>query len=541
MRRARWAASRLEGFTGEVLNDFSNTASLAGVLPPLKAGAKVVSGGLYVFKTLSEAAAKLLPTSFDYDATTVKLADDQHVYNEDDTGGFWLEFEVTGVSQGWELDEDALKAILKLAKFSDLGGFGDVGPGFEEFGQNLTSYLITEGTKFIIREVTGGDNFLHVCPGRWPNIDVSSSVFSKSEIAFGTSFELSSHTFFETREAGVSELEVQTREDRFGGTPPTSRNETIEVKRIEVLVAPADVFMEPSEIQTFEATVLNATDTRVEWTVPAPLEEVTRDGSTIVVQAPPPETVWTTPVSLRARSQANTGAREGQVDVDPRDGFALIKPRVGSILVTPDNICVPLGDTQPFSAIVSGLENTDVTWSASAGFFQGSDYHAPGSPVSEVVITATSVEEEDIQGTATIRVDDCECEWNLLVSGNETGTYGGIFVTWNSGALGSVQMSAAAGDPYPQASIQAFEPFTGPGQYDAFAQVTLAPGADPYIPLGEKITFTVWSIEGTRLRGSLNGTLGKVVPNPPDAETFFIDVVLTFTGQDMNQGDPCPK
>ena len=232
------------------------------------------------------------------------------------------------------MDTFLLKAILKMAKFKDLGGL-TLPESLTEFESNLAKYAISEGTKTVINEATGGSSIIEVCSGRWPDIDVSNFLYSEAEIPLGTSFELVDHSFFETREIGKSEIRVGTKSGQnvFGGAPPALKQKQIEVIGIEVQVTPSDVVMEPSEIQTFDAAVLHASDDRVEWTLPAGFSEIGQEnfGKTIIIQAPPAEANWNTPVSLRARSQANTGSRNGEVDSDPRDGFALIRPRtVGS-------------------------------------------------------------------------------------------------------------------------------------------------------------------------------------------------------------------
>ena len=170
-------------------------------------------------------------------------------------------------------------------------------------------------------------------------------------------------------------------------------------------VTPSDVVMEPSEIQTFDAAVLHASDDRVEWTLPAGFSEIGQEnfGKTIIIQAPPAEANWNTPVSLRARSQANTGSRNGEVDSDPRDGFALIRPKNGRIVVSPDGICIHPGESSTFTAKVTGLDNKQVTWMASAGGFVGDIYTAPPSAVPDVLITATSVDDPRPRARRTSR------------------------------------------------------------------------------------------------------------------------------------------
>ncbi len=191
------------------------------------------------------------------------------------------------------------------------------------------------------------------------------------------------------------------------------------------------------------------------------------NGMTIGLQAPDPGAGWTTPAILRARSQADTGSRNGKVDSDPRDGVAQIIPNIGSITVTPNGICIPLGGEREFSAVVHGMNNQDVTWSASAGSFTGDTYHAPGSSVEEVTITATSVENPAIIGTAVVEVGDCDCYWSAVVTGAVTNAPEGIFATWTDEFYTVVTLVTAGGGS-PAFAVTPESIVTSTGTYVAY-------------------------------------------------------------------------
>jgi len=94
MWKARFALNRLDGASGEVVSDVSMLVTALGVVPLLKPGAKIVSAGLFVYKSLNDAAGGVLPSSFDNSKTDFSFNGDKTVYNEDDTGGCrrWVHF-----------------------------------------------------------------------------------------------------------------------------------------------------------------------------------------------------------------------------------------------------------------------------------------------------------------------------------------------------------------------------------------------------------------------------------------------------------------
>jgi len=413
-----------------------------------------------------------------------------------------------------------------------------------EFGEGLASYAITQGTKFVISDVTDGGEFLEICPGVWPDIDVSNFLYSQSEIALGTSFKMNGHTFFETREVGVSELRVGTQSGQhmFGGAPPAIKQKQIEVIAIQVVVTPSSVAMPADDKQIFDAVVHNASSDTVRWILPTGFTEVALEnfGKKITVKSP--VSGWDQPVSLCARSLASTGSREGKVETDPRDGCALITPiGDGTITVMPNNICVRIGKTQPFMAIVTGLSDSSVTWTATTGFFTENVYNAPGSPVSEVTITATSVENPQVKGIAIIEVADCVCWWSALVSGESPGAWEGIKAIWQTGLYTAINMAPDDDNSDPAISIILDEPFNGPGEYATVT--TMGIGGLIYVGVDDSEaglippTLRIWAGEGTEMVGSMTGQLARAITEEPYYVT--IDVNINFRAQDLNQADPC--
>lgn len=548
---ARFAIKRLSGASGKVVGDTGKVVGVLGLFPQLKAQATVVGGALFVYQAINQAAGNLLPSEFVNSASRITFADDQTVYNEDDLGGYWTKFSVTAKSRGWKLDKFILDSIMELAKLEGAGGLTTVFPSLGEFGEELTGYIVSEGVALLIDQTAGqGSDALEVCPNAWENIDVSDPAYCQAEIVLGTSFEMESHTFFGTRGIGVSEIRLSTisSQDNFGGAPPALKQEQLEVLGIEVDVDPPEVTMGAGATQSFSATVHNASDDQVAWTLPAGFQQVDLQnfGKTIVVKAP--ASGFDGPVTLQARSQANTGAREGRVDSDPRDGFALIlSEKDAKIVVSPNGICIHPGEQTEFFADVTGPMDSTVTWSASAGSFSGNIYTAPGSNVPEVTITATSVAIDTLKGTATIEVGDCSCSWDADVSGAVSGSYHGTQALWASSALSDIALHPSATDDYPSIHIGFYGEITGEGVYEAnISSIIFSNGDEAYIATDlpdEGIappTLTISSIDGTQMQGTVVGQLAR--PEGTDPVVWsVINVNVTFRAENRFSSAPCTQ
>jgi hypothetical protein len=244
----------------------------------------------------------------------------------------------------------------------------------------------------------------------------------------GSSIEFVDRTFFETREPGVSEIRLMTAPGKFGGAPPAIKQKPVEVLLIDVSVDPADARMDPNETASFTATVTNANDDKVKWTVPAGLTEVSQSnfGRTITVKTP--NTPWSPPFALLARSQAETGSRaDGKKDSDPREGGAVISIKGRGITVSPRSVCLNNSDKQPFTAEVVGVENPVIKWSLEGwGRIDENTgvYTAPDIGTTDDIIIAEVVG-DTLEGYAYVRVGACVCSFDIAVGGASTWAAGG--------------------------------------------------------------------------------------------------------------------
>lgn len=421
MSLAQFSARRLDGASGQVLQDIGSAFGVVGVIPDptTKAIAATMGGVTYVYTLLNTATMNLLPSDFDNSATN--YVPNPATLNEDAMPGFWNQFKVTAVSAGWQMDKDILDAIFQLAGFQDMGGiqwFNDIIES--ELGREVNSYVIGQAINTLIGEVTGGESIIEVCPGTWPDIDCTDQPYSKPTIPSGTSIvQGAEHNTYKPNDVGVSQLKVETDPDHFGGRL-AFETKPIEVKGIRVVVSPNQVQAKTSEIMTFDAEVQNADDTSLRWIVPAGFTRIDEVGSSVVVQAPADP--WDPAVILTARSLANTGLREGKVDSDPRDGLATISHNDSvAIQIDPGYKCVPNGTKFTFQPIVAGIDEYTVIWKMVSGY--GSinqntgEYTAPSAGQTDDVISAEVEGYPEAIDYANVRVGACTCNYLIDIVG----------------------------------------------------------------------------------------------------------------------------
>jgi len=564
MWASRFAQARLGGASGRYLNDLGRFVGVLGQIPQLKKLASVVGGALYVYKALNEASSGVLPSSFDYGATDFDIEDQDEFY-EDDEGGNWANFHVTAVSQGWKMDQFILEAIAQVAGFEDLGGLGTLTDGLSEVAAQLTEFAINKTIGNLIGAVAGGSDFVEICPGRWPGIDVSELPWSEAEVAFGTSVELIDRTFFETREPGVSQLKLETVEGFFGDAEPPSKTKPVEVLLIDVEVTPDVAYLDPGQEADFSATVTNARDDRVRWILPDGLTEISQSdfGRTIRVKAP--SEPWSPPLTLTARSLAETGSREGMVDADPRDGGAVVASGSRAIIVTPQAPCVASGDTLRFTATVFGLDEYEIEWSIASGWGsidQTGLYRAPEIGTTDDVIVAQVVGEDDLQDHANVRTGACFCSFQLNVAGDAVISIGGYDIAYQvvdfGEEFGSIQWYIQFprdpdGVPFKggfSASVLGDEanPIPQPGDTGNFAAnaVYVSPAGDSWAGNQKeedaRVTLHIDEYTPTFMEGTISGTLvQRRDPKDPDRVTSSVFVSMPFRAGLFDGSWPCTE
>jgi uncharacterized protein (TIGR03437 family) len=162
--------------------------------------------------------------------------------------------------------------------------------------------------------------------------------------------------------------------------------------------------LQGNQTATLTALVTGNADTAVTWNVPSagtlgPAVVGTGGITTNTYKAPPLISSHQT-ITITATSHADpTQAASVQIQLTP---IAV------TILVSPSSVTLNAGQTQQFSAVVTGISATGVAWSISpqVGSIDPASglYTAPGSitTTQKITVTATSTFDSDFTGTASI-------------------------------------------------------------------------------------------------------------------------------------------
>jgi hypothetical protein len=209
---------------------------------------------------------------------------------------------------------------------------------------------------------------------------------------------------FFTVTAGANQLQIQNGQ-AVGVLPGTatvtasvdnhvSAAQTVQVTSNTVVdVAPPTVSLAPAAAQTFTATVTNAPDTAVTWSI-----QEGAAGGTITAGG-----VYTAP------NTAGTYHVVATSQYDPtKSDTATVTVHMG-VTVTPPTATLTLRQTQIFTATVTGTANTAVTWSIQEGaaggtITVGGVYTAPAlSGTFHVVATSVADTSQTAVSTVTVQ------------------------------------------------------------------------------------------------------------------------------------------
>jgi hypothetical protein len=411
-----------------------------------------IGESFWASETATDSWVGLYPSRFVNDATDYGAG--PLIFAEDFTQpGTWSDFRVTAVSKGWRFDDvlrDAVDKVKGASKVSQTAADeliaeeavnGVVGKYKETFEDPIFDRMVQE---LGIEDLTK----LEFCPQSWDNIDCTGKPYSEGR---SPSLDVDSEKqTFKPTEVGKTTLTVGTSA-LFGRVQPTAEAKEVETRQIEVSLDPYQVTAGVDEVISFTLTVTNAENKAVKWTTSGSQAADTSlgpDGGTLTTPPKP----WDPSIVLTARSLANTGLRAGMVDSDPREDSSPVEYEEGKILVSPSFACVAPDGKKTFSATVIGIENKEVTWShTGVGRLEGSTYFAPQTGGGEALVTATSVENPNVSGTAQVVVADCLCAWGARISGDLTATWSGEWAVWTAdqGGFSGVQMFPSSGQPVP--------------------------------------------------------------------------------------------
>ena len=534
------AVSNPDAAPAQLLSAYGLALTGIGVAtgPVGSAVATALSAFIFLLQLEQERIAKTYPSEFvggsmQFDASPV-------TFKEDEPGpGEFTSVMVSAMSEDWELDTAALNfailaagSVRSAANFSRWVSQGAQG-GAVDIANNIVGALAgTAGSM-----IPGGGGILRQPARIFPDIDISAETWITARLA-GSSIKLGAHPTYDPVATGPTILTVETRPARFGGATPALSRQTITVETLSVEIEVDRTTVSPGETVELQVTVEEALDPGLRWTLSPGAswiygpELIGENIWRAVILTPDLPELF--PVRTTFTSTASGGARSA-AGAPERSATQVIN--LGAILVEPPTALLEPGDTINFQAIVLGLANKEVTWSAArpdgtpVDIGTDGQFVAPAS-MGDYIITATSVADPLIKGFAVVTVAG-RCQWTLNISGPSggrwSGTEGGFIYLGAVGPSTNFGIYFSRGDEDPLiGAVQGSGPETA-GQVGSFSPVGL--GFSPAIGIQwtpmEGGTLNVIENEFDVMRATANGRVFTVESGPTIIEA---DWSLTFRG-----------
>ena len=191
--------------------------------------------------------------------------------------------------------------------------------------------------------------------------------------------------------------------------PAKSSSATVSLLPVTISVSPSTKTLFVNQQQALSATVENASNTSVTWSVdPSGVGSISAAG------------VYTAPASISDQQTVTITATSA---ADPnKSASAVFTLMPVTVSLSPATSTLFVGQTKQFTAMVTNADDTSVTWFLNAGASGSIDstglYTAPASIVSEetVTVTATSVADPSKSTTSTVTLEP------VIVSVGPSGT-----------------------------------------------------------------------------------------------------------------------
>jgi hypothetical protein len=515
----------------KVRQDIGLVLGAAGLVAGVASGGVLTALSLtqFVAEVNLEFMAKTLPSAFVENSLTFDV--DIPRFFEDEPGpGRYSNVRVSARSEGMVLDKAILNAVLQV-----VGSVRTAGSLFDHVNRVPPSPSVVDQVNNVgsfIAGVVGGkvpdaDGILRIPPETWSDIDLSGSRWTRARVT-GTAITVGENPTYQPVQAGAALLTVETELSRFGDAAPAFARRTIEVAPIQIEIVANRNTVTPGDRVVLDIRVIDALDAGLEWTLSAGswASGPTYLGSNVwraEVQTPAASGAF--PIRVTFTSTAAAGARSA-----PGAAMRSATRQIftGTILVEPYDVTLLPGESQRFEATVLGLDNKAVTWSATGptgapvAISSTGVFIAPATS-GEYRVTATSVQDPDVSGTAVVIVSGV-CTWQLTIDGPRGGTWSGavvghIYPVPVSGSTGSFTLTFERdeiSDDGPFGTVQAVGPraVDATGSWSAlfgFAPVlggsvqwTAAPASAPNTITDA--TLSVSANDGTVVQGRVSGT-----------------------------------
>jgi|GEM_PF-2662078 len=403
--------SAVERFKNDLIGAALSAASFTG-------GAAIATGlgsTFWAIDSIDQGQRGMYPSEFISEATDFQV--DVETFAEDFVSpGYWSEFKVSAVSEGWRFDDNIIEAFQQM--IGAAGGLDPAGIGGLDDLESALENSIKGGPNAALKAklLENRPGKLEYCSRTWTDIDCTGLPYSSA-----TSSSLiydSDEKSYEPVETGSANLLVETM-PVFGPGKITGETKVIKTEPLEVFIDPFQATLDVSTQRQFLARVANAEDQQVSWSIVGANMSDTPTSAIVMT----PDLPWETPILLTAKSLANTGLREGKVDSDPRTKTALITySGVVGMVLTPLSVCIAPGATQQFTAEAYGLEEGyTLVWdvkSGSGSIDQNGLYQANSGEPSTAVIEVHVEGAADISAEAEVLAGDCNCRMDITVTGD---------------------------------------------------------------------------------------------------------------------------
>lgn len=436
-----WKAAGLAQFAGGFSAD------------PLSQAANQAGGLLLLLQEKAYTARmKLYPTRITRADATV----DRDEFEEDsEEEGTWSDYDVDAASEDYRMDQEALDIFIRSLKNLVAAGaskkFGNAAKksevGSEEFfDRDFAIEGATKSAEVLLSELPEefqGECFIPAQQFKdisldnklWHEVDHEGSI-QKGETRYN----------YKPKTPGLGRLILRPPANAF---PPAINGKRatlelpVEVKAIEVHLDPNRRYINPTEKIDITANVENAVDRGIEWKVEpdeVELEELDPDseGNPKARLSVPRELEDETLIVVTARSTSEQGIRDGKSKSDPRYGQGFYTNKI-DVVVWPNHKCLKVGDEAQFEADVVGLQEDEVTWTRTGGTINSSGKYT-ATKKGTFKVTATAKEDPTKKDSATVKVANCDCEWNVRVTGPVSGAWGGTN-TMSAGYFGNLNVT----------------------------------------------------------------------------------------------------
>lgn len=313
-------------------------------------------------------------------------------------------------------------------------------PGtFDDFIEGLAGFVATQEAQWLINNTPS--DVIRIPARQFGPVDVTAEEWSERRLpGLDPVVEFLDHRSYLPLAVGSSEIVVQTKGSEFGDAEPAETRETLTVQTIDLDLEPTEVVMQPDEGRDFTVHVENsAFPEKVEVVRPvgrALLTSFDPDANSHNLAYTAPSSVGGFPELVEVRHTAETGARRPELSPPRRRGSATVRSKA-EVRISPRSSCIGTEATLQLEAEVVGLESQAVTWDSDGGTIDSTTgfFTAP-SVRQNVTITATSVEDDEVEGTAVVRVGGCDCWWSLFARGMLWTSESGDFADWGTDPTG---------------------------------------------------------------------------------------------------------